>query len=200
MENSETYKKDDKQIKFNFRQHTILNVIFLFFHNFCEFILKCRKIWSTRSTACKVMTVRVTWLVFSASVTVPSSAQITLTSALTSFTSFSMISREEILKPIWHAFTALDMDQNGKVSKSQLKVSEINDFTINCGEIKARAPAAFPCLWSASRLSSFLITSLYRFDLVVSHYKFFFWVLRYSCWKLFITGILINLMVTVWEL
>ncbi|XP_073321203.1 switch-associated protein 70-like [Pagrus major] len=30
--------------------------------------------------------------------------------------------REELLKSIWHAFTALDVDQRGKVSKSQLKV------------------------------------------------------------------------------
>ncbi|KAI9528502.1 Switch-associated protein 70 [Dissostichus eleginoides] len=30
--------------------------------------------------------------------------------------------RDEILKSIWHAFTALDVDQRGKVSKSQLKV------------------------------------------------------------------------------
>ncbi|KAM7406100.1 hypothetical protein PAMP_000499 [Pampus punctatissimus] len=30
--------------------------------------------------------------------------------------------REELLKSIWHAFTALDMDNRGKVSKSQLKV------------------------------------------------------------------------------
>ncbi|KAK5874002.1 hypothetical protein PBY51_018992 [Eleginops maclovinus] len=30
--------------------------------------------------------------------------------------------RDEILKSIWHAFTALDLDQRGKVSKSQLKV------------------------------------------------------------------------------
>ncbi|KAA0723780.1 Switch-associated protein 70 [Triplophysa tibetana] len=41
-----------------------------------------------------------------------------------------MISREEILKPIWHAFTALDMDQNGKVSKSQLKVLSHNLCTV----------------------------------------------------------------------
>ena len=33
-----------------------------------------------------------------------------------------MGSRDELLKPIWHAFTALDVDQSGKVSKSQLKV------------------------------------------------------------------------------
>ncbi|XP_032376641.1 switch-associated protein 70 [Etheostoma spectabile] len=30
--------------------------------------------------------------------------------------------RDELLKSIWHAFTALDVDQRGKVSKSQLKV------------------------------------------------------------------------------
>lgn len=38
----------------------------------------------------------------------------------------SMALREELLKAIWHAFTALDVDQSGKVSKSQLKV---NTFT-----------------------------------------------------------------------
>lgn len=31
--------------------------------------------------------------------------------------------KEELLKPIWHAFTALDLDRSGKVSKSQLKAS-----------------------------------------------------------------------------
>ncbi|XP_054627337.1 switch-associated protein 70 isoform X2 [Dunckerocampus dactyliophorus] len=36
--------------------------------------------------------------------------------------------REEILKSIWHVFTALDVDQRGKVSKSQLKVQE--DFDV----------------------------------------------------------------------
>ncbi|KAM6979402.1 switch-associated protein 70-like [Aplochiton taeniatus] len=30
--------------------------------------------------------------------------------------------RDELLKTIWHAFTSLDVDQSGKVSKSQLKV------------------------------------------------------------------------------
>ncbi|KAK3548831.1 hypothetical protein QTP70_020701 [Hemibagrus guttatus] len=30
--------------------------------------------------------------------------------------------RDELLKSIWHAFTALDLDKSGKVSKSQLKV------------------------------------------------------------------------------
>ncbi|KAI2662185.1 Switch-associated protein 70 [Labeo rohita] len=41
-----------------------------------------------------------------------------------------MISRDEILKPIWYAFTALDVDRNGKVSKSQLKVLSHNLCTI----------------------------------------------------------------------
>lgn len=50
--------------------------------------------------------------------------RISFTRALTSFTELTMISRDEILKPIWYAFTALDLDRNGKVSKSQLKVSE----------------------------------------------------------------------------
>nr|XP_057945206.1 switch-associated protein 70 isoform X2 [Doryrhamphus excisus] len=36
--------------------------------------------------------------------------------------------REDILKSIWHVFTALDVDQRGKVSKSQLKVRE--DFDV----------------------------------------------------------------------
>lgn len=30
--------------------------------------------------------------------------------------------KDELLKAIWHAFTALDLDHSGKVSKSQLKV------------------------------------------------------------------------------
>lgn len=30
--------------------------------------------------------------------------------------------KDELLKGIWHAFTALDLDHSGKVSKSQLKV------------------------------------------------------------------------------
>ena len=34
-----------------------------------------------------------------------------------------MALRAELLKSIWHAFTALDVDKSGKVSKSQLKVS-----------------------------------------------------------------------------
>lgn len=35
-----------------------------------------------------------------------------------------MALRDELLKSIWHAFTALDVDKSGKVSKSQLKVKK----------------------------------------------------------------------------
>ncbi|XP_054866455.1 switch-associated protein 70 isoform X2 [Amphiprion ocellaris] len=38
--------------------------------------------------------------------------------------------REELLKSIWHAFTALDLDHRGKVSKSQLKVLSHNLCTV----------------------------------------------------------------------
>uniref|UniRef100_A0A8C7M667 Switch-associated protein 70 n=1 Tax=Oncorhynchus kisutch TaxID=8019 RepID=A0A8C7M667_ONCKI len=38
--------------------------------------------------------------------------------------------RDELLKSIWHAFTALDVDQSGKVSKSQLKVLSHNLCTV----------------------------------------------------------------------
>ncbi|XP_071768299.1 switch-associated protein 70 [Centroberyx gerrardi] len=38
--------------------------------------------------------------------------------------------RDEVLKSIWHAFTALDVDQSGKVSKSQLKVLSHNLCTV----------------------------------------------------------------------
>ncbi|XP_036399898.1 switch-associated protein 70-like [Megalops cyprinoides] len=41
-----------------------------------------------------------------------------------------MESRVELLKPIWHAFTALDVDKSGKVSKSQLKVLSHNLCTV----------------------------------------------------------------------
>uniref|UniRef100_A0A8C6T3J8 Switching B cell complex subunit SWAP70b n=1 Tax=Neogobius melanostomus TaxID=47308 RepID=A0A8C6T3J8_9GOBI len=40
------------------------------------------------------------------------------------------MSRDELLKPIWHAFTALDVDRSGKVSKSQLKVLSHNLCTV----------------------------------------------------------------------
>ncbi|RXM27175.1 Switch-associated protein 70 [Acipenser ruthenus] len=38
--------------------------------------------------------------------------------------------REDLLKSIWHAFTALDVDKSGKVSKSQLKVLSHNLCTV----------------------------------------------------------------------
>ncbi|KAK2854009.1 hypothetical protein Q5P01_006670 [Channa striata] len=38
--------------------------------------------------------------------------------------------RSELLKSIWHAFTALDVDHRGKVSKSQLKVLSHNLCTV----------------------------------------------------------------------
>ncbi|XP_053742566.1 switch-associated protein 70b [Synchiropus splendidus] len=38
--------------------------------------------------------------------------------------------RDELLKPIWFAFTALDVDKSGKVSKSQLKVLSHNLCTV----------------------------------------------------------------------
>lgn len=41
-----------------------------------------------------------------------------------------MWDQEELLKCIWHAFSALDVDHRGKVSKSQLKVCLILYFKI----------------------------------------------------------------------
>ncbi|XP_076589615.1 switch-associated protein 70b [Chaetodon auriga] len=41
-----------------------------------------------------------------------------------------MALRDELLKSIWHAFTALDVDKSGKVSKSQLKVLSHNLCTL----------------------------------------------------------------------
>ncbi|XP_048828299.1 switch-associated protein 70-like isoform X2 [Brienomyrus brachyistius] len=38
--------------------------------------------------------------------------------------------RDDLLKSIWHAFTALDVDRSGKVSKSQLKVLSHNLCTV----------------------------------------------------------------------
>ncbi|XP_037109982.1 switch-associated protein 70b isoform X1 [Syngnathus acus] len=38
--------------------------------------------------------------------------------------------RDELLKSIWHAFTSLDVDKSGKVSKSQLKVLSHNLCTV----------------------------------------------------------------------
>ncbi|XP_034085497.1 switch-associated protein 70b [Gymnodraco acuticeps] len=41
-----------------------------------------------------------------------------------------MALRDELLRSIWHAFTALDVDKSGKVSKSQLKVLSHNLCTV----------------------------------------------------------------------
>ncbi|CAB1331667.1 unnamed protein product [Coregonus sp. 'balchen'] len=41
-----------------------------------------------------------------------------------------MALRDELLKAIWHAFTSLDVDKSGKVSKSQLKVLSHNLCTV----------------------------------------------------------------------
>ncbi|XP_003220431.1 differentially expressed in FDCP 6 homolog [Anolis carolinensis] len=40
--------------------------------------------------------------------------------------------RAELLKSIWYAFTALDTEKSGKVSKSQLKVLSHNLYTVLC--------------------------------------------------------------------
>lgn len=45
--------------------------------------------------------------------------------------------REELLKSIWHAFTALDVDHRGKVSKSQLKVRA---RTVSLSPVTASCP------------------------------------------------------------
>lgn len=41
--------------------------------------------------------------------------------------------KDELLKAIWHAFTALDLDRSGKVSKSQLKVSPLPALPVGHG-------------------------------------------------------------------
>lgn len=42
--------------------------------------------------------------------------------------------RAELLKSIWYAFTALDVEKSGKVSKSQLKVSPGGGAGRGCSE------------------------------------------------------------------
>ncbi|XP_020855241.1 differentially expressed in FDCP 6 homolog isoform X1 [Phascolarctos cinereus] len=42
----------------------------------------------------------------------------------------AMALRKELLKSIWYAFTALDVEKSGKVSKSQLKVLSHNLYTV----------------------------------------------------------------------
>nr|DBA17646.1 TPA: hypothetical protein GDO54_003063 [Pyxicephalus adspersus] len=48
----------------------------------------------------------------------------------TFYFSSTMAMKDDLLKPIWHAFTALDVDKSGKVSKSQLKVLSHNLCTL----------------------------------------------------------------------
>ncbi|KAM8892638.1 switch-associated protein 70b isoform 2-T2 [Spinachia spinachia] len=52
-----------------------------------------------------------------------------------------MALRDELLKSIWHAFTSLDVDKSGKVSKSQLKVTgdfDLQDFNRMCWTLSFR--------------------------------------------------------------
>ncbi|KAE8623275.1 hypothetical protein XENTR_v10005553 [Xenopus tropicalis] len=44
----------------------------------------------------------------------------------------SMSLRTELLKSVWYAFTSLDTEKSGKVSKSQLKVLSHNLYTVLC--------------------------------------------------------------------
>lgn len=60
--------------------------------------------------------------------------------------------RAELLKSIWYAFTALDVEKSGKVSKSQLKVSNRGSrggFGEGCGVPRILCspwgPAEFQC-------------------------------------------------------
>lgn len=63
--------------------------------------------------------------------------------------------KEELLKPIWHAFTALDLDRSGKVSKSQLKVGAPRGEAGPGGRRRAAPGAGGPGFRSArSRLPS----------------------------------------------
>lgn len=48
--------------------------------------------------------------------------------------------KDELLKAIWHAFTALDLDHSGKVSKSQLKVGAPPPQGLLSRASAARAP------------------------------------------------------------
>lgn len=163
------HKKDDKQIKFNFRQRTILNVIFSFFHNFGEFILKCRQIWSTRSTACKVMTVRVTWLVFSA----------------TEFSSDHFNKRSDIFHLTQHDIPRRDTQTDmarlycpGHGPKRQsIQIPAKGEWNKRLHNKLWRNQSASTCCVSVSmKRESFVkfFNNQFVFDLVVSHYKLLF--------------------------
>lgn len=58
----------------------------------------------------------------------------------------AMALRKELLKSIWYAFTALDVEKSGKVSKSQLKVRG----TWGTGEA-GRCASAAPASWELGR-------------------------------------------------
>lgn len=62
--------------------------------------------------------------------------------------------RSELLKSIWYAFTALDVEKSGKVSKSQLKVSckSINALWLNFRMLKK---------WGSIRLSDLKVLKMY---------------------------------------
>ena len=51
----------------------------------------------------------------------------------------AMALRKELLKSIWYAFTALDVEKSGKVSKSQLKVRGTGE----AGRCASAAPASW---------------------------------------------------------
>lgn len=55
--------------------------------------------------------------------------------------------KEELLKSIWHAFTALDLDRSGKVSKSQLKASGAARGAQRGAGAGARGPAVSSERW-----------------------------------------------------
>lgn len=62
--------------------------------------------------------------------------------------------RSELLKSIWYAFTALDVEKSGKVSKSQLKVSctFINELWLNFRMLKK---------WGSIWLSDLKVLKMY---------------------------------------
>lgn len=51
--------------------------------------------------------------------------------------------KEELLKAIWHAFTALDLDQSDKVSKSQLKAHAGGSLGVSAG-LGGKCPPPHP--------------------------------------------------------
>lgn len=75
-----------------------------------------------------------------------------------------MALRDELLKSIWHAFTALDLDQSGKVSKSQLKVHFWSFCFVFIGTERDAFEVAHDILTSLESRQLFLCRSrLFRF-------------------------------------